>query len=165
MTPPIRRLADPADRALVAGFFERAGDYIAFETGLPPTAETVEEFFTATPPGGDLARSHKLGLFASGRLAALGDLGFGFPAPEDAYIGLLLVAPDQRGAGLGPLLLARMKAAARAEGSPRLLLAVLDENRRGRAFWEREGFRRVFTASPATFGVRTHVRHRMELKL
>lgn len=32
-------------------------------------------------------------------------------------------------------------ARARAAGAPRLFLAVLDENPRGRAFWLRQGFR------------------------
>ena len=51
---------------------------------------------------------------------------------------------------------------ARARHAPRLLLAVLDANPRGLAFWQREGFTEVLRGPPAQMGQRTHVRIRME---
>jgi GNAT superfamily N-acetyltransferase len=162
--PPfaIRALDPAADRAAVADLYAWAADYVVLETGAPPDGATVRAFFADVPPGGDLARSLKLGLFLpDGGLAGIADLGFGFPEPADAYLGLMLIDPARRGLGLGPRFLDRLAADARARGAPRLLLAVLDANPRGRAFWEREGFRVVLTAPPALLGRRTHVRHRM----
>jgi GNAT superfamily N-acetyltransferase len=165
MPAAIRRLDPAADRAAVADLFARAADYVWLESGKAPDAGTVAGFFTDVPPGGDLAASAKLGLFETGVLAGIADLGFGFPEPEDAYLGLLLLDPARRGLGLGPLLLAEAKAIARDRGAPRLLVAVLDANPRGRAFWEREGFRHVLTREGLAFGARRHTVHRLALGL
>lgn len=163
---PVRILDPVRDRAAVAGLYARAADYVRLESGADPDEATVSAFFTGTPPGGDPAASAKLGLFdADGALAGIADLGFGFPEPDDAFLGLLLLDPARRGHGLGPLLLAAAIARARARGAPRLLVAVLDANPRGRAFWEREGFRHVLTRHDLRFGAKRHTVHRLALPL
>jgi GNAT superfamily N-acetyltransferase len=162
---PIRDLDRQRDDAAVRDFYRRAADYVLFETGRPGDG-TVDEFFTGYPPGGDPAASRRLGLFSpEGNLVGIAELGFGFPEPADAYLGLMLLDPAHRGRGLGREFLAHVVALARERGAPRLLLAVLDENARGRVFWEREGFRVVLTAPAAAMGKKVHVRHRMELRL
>lgn len=75
------------------------------------------------------------------RLSGVAEVSYGFPEPTDAYLGLMLLGPWAQGAGHGKVLLARAEALARGRGAPRLFLAVLEANPRGRAFWEREGFR------------------------
>ena len=156
------RVLDPgADFDAVLDLFERAADHVELESGLPPGPETAHEFFAAAPPGARAEGGAKLGLFEAGRLAAISDMGFGYPEAADAYIGLLIVDAARRGAGLGRTLLARNIAEARARGAQRLLIAVLEENPRGRAFWEREGFADELRAPPAVIGQKTHVRIRM----
>src|SRR5262245_59980730 len=136
----IRLLAGDRDAPAVRKLYGRAADYVALETGLEPDQSTVEEFFTDCPPGGDFAQSVKVGLFMPGdRLVAIADLAFGYPSAKDAYIGLMLIEADSRGKGRGRLLLAYLVAVARSRGAERMLVAVLDENARARAFWEREG--------------------------
>ena len=138
----------------------------ASRSGADPDDATVAAFFTDAPPGGDRATSVKLGVFDDdGTLAGIADLGFGFPEPDDAFLGLLLLDPAYRGQGNGARLLAEVKARARARGAPRLLVAVLDANPRGRAFWEREGFVRILTRSDLRFGTRRHTVHRLALPL
>jgi len=158
---------DPArDTELVQIFFERASDYIRLESGQAPTSETTEDFFSGHVPGRDLAKAHKLGVERdNGELTAIIDLGFDFPEKNDAYIGLMLIAPEHRGAGLGRALLKHIKHIARQQEAPRLLLAVLDGNGRGRTFWEREGFRTVLSTEPRRSGVKMHVYHRLALQL
>jgi len=137
----IRELAPDDDLPLVAAFYDEAADYWLLADRRPPDLQKARDFFTDCPPGCDPARSHRLGLFEHGRLSGLAELSFGFPAPEDAYLGLMILAPRMRGRGAGRFFLARVTELARASGCPRLYLAVLDENARGRAFWQREGFR------------------------
>jgi GNAT superfamily N-acetyltransferase len=161
----IRPLDPVDDRADVANLMTRAADYIDLESGLVPGEAQVEDFFTDVGPGCDLSQSLKLGLFTGHRLDAIADVCFGFPDPDDAYLGLMLFAADRRGLGLGPLFLAHVIEAARARGAPRLLLAVLEANPRARAFWERQGFRAVLTSPPMPLGNRSHVRIRMERPL
>lgn len=122
-------------------FYGAAQNYWLLAEGKAADAQKAEEFFTDGPPGFDPSEACHLGLFLNGELAGLAELSFGFPEAEDAYLGLMLLAPDARGAGNGPALLAEAEARAREAGSPCLYLAVLDANPRGRAYWEREGFR------------------------
>lgn len=150
----------------VLDLYQRASDYVLLETGLAPDQATVEDFFFDFPPGGALEQSFKLGLFThAGHLAGIADLGFGFPKKHDAYIGLLLIEPAHRGMGAGRLMINELEARARLRGADRLLVAVLDENTKGRDFWEREGFEHILSSPPMETGHKTHIRHRLARKI
>ncbi|MCF8485478.1 MAG: GNAT family N-acetyltransferase [Rhodobacteraceae bacterium] len=159
--PSIRPLTASADRAAVVGLVGRAADYILLETGLPPDDQTVEDIFAEAPPGIGPEGLLTLGLFRGETLDGLATMAFGWPEPTDAYLGLMLLAPNCRGMGIGPLLLDACMAEGRARGATRLLLAVLDENPRARRFWHSMGFTHLLTAAPAQIGVKTHIRHRL----
>ena len=137
----IRPLFHPADRPAVAAFLDEAADYWLLADGAPPGPQAADDFFTDCPPGCDPAASHRLGLFRDGRLSGLAELSFGFPEPADAYLGLMILAPRIRGLGHGARLLAHVERLAREAHSPVLYLGVIEANPRGRAFWERQGFR------------------------
>lgn len=151
----IRPLDPATDRAAVARMLTEAQDYYHLWLGHAPGPAQVEEVFTAGPPGCDAARSHRLGLFLDGRLGGVAELSFGFPEPQDAYLGLMILSPSARGQGHGAAFLAHVETLAR--GAPRLYLAVLEANPRGRAFWEAQGFTPtgVFRCDPET-GHRIH---------
>lgn len=137
----IRALHPQADRAAVADFLAEAADYWRLADGAAPGPQAAEDFFTDCPPGCDPAASHHLGLFHDGRLSGLAELSFGFPAPGDAYLGLMILAPRLRGQGLGAAFLAHVETLARESHAPSLFLGVIEANPRGRAFWESHGFR------------------------
>lgn len=156
------RALDPAkDRDAVMAVYRAATDYVLLETGAPPEDGLADEFFADAPPGGDPADGLKLGLFDGDDLVGIADVAFGWPEPRDAYLGLMILAPQARGRGLGAAFLRYVEAAARARHAPRLLLAVLDENPRGTAFWQREGFVVVKSFPPVRIGQRDHIRHRL----
>lgn len=135
------RALDPAtDLPLIEALYAEAADYWRLADHAAPDRAKAAAFFTDAPPGADAARSHRLGLFVGERLSGVAELSFGFPAPDDAYVGLMLLAPRLRGQGYGARFLARLEDLAREAGAARLCLAVLEANPRGRAFWEREGF-------------------------
>ena len=160
--PRIRLLVPGDDAASVRDLYDRAADFVMLESGTEPSDAMVEQFFADCPPGVDLATSQKLGMFRpSGELVAIADLAFGYPEDDDAYIGLLLIDQNCRGMGLGRIFLDRLAGIARARNARRLLIAVLDENTRGRAFWEREGFRLLQSFQNFKLGQKTHVVHRM----
>jgi GNAT superfamily N-acetyltransferase len=161
----IRRLSPATDREAVAALYSAAADYILLESGGGDPVLLADEFFADAPPGGDPADGEKLGLFLDGRLAGIADLAFGWPEARDAYLGTMILAPDARGHGHGARFLREVERLAKARHAPRLLLAVLDGNPRGLAFWQREGFGIVRTFPPAEIGSRRHVRHRMEKRL
>lgn len=136
----IKALDPKGDRAAVAALLTEAQDYYHLWLGHAPGPEEVEDVFSSGPPGCDPAQSHRLGLYLDGRLSGVAEVSFGFPEPQDAYLGLMILAPRARGQGHGEAFFAAALALARARSCPRLYLAVLEKNPRGRAFWERMGF-------------------------
>ncbi len=159
----IRPLDPGADQDAVLDLYARAADYLDLESGRTPEPGLAQEFFSDAPPGGDPSTS--LGLFGDGRLLGLADLAFGYPKPTDAYLGLMILAAEARGRGLGRAFLRHVEAAAQERGAVRLLLAVLEANPRGRAFWEGQGFRKPKVFPATRIGARTHVRIRLEKPL
>lgn len=135
-----RKLDPRRDLAKVADFYDEAGDYWLLADRHAHDLQKARAFFTDAPPGCDPAASQRLGLFVAGELAGVAELSFGFPEAGDAYLGLMLLAPRLRGSGHGRLFLQEIETRARAHGCHVLFLAVLEENPRGRAFWQREGF-------------------------
>lgn len=131
----------PSEAPLVARFYAEAPDYWLFAEGACQPDRQAAELFTDVPPGCDPSQSYRLGLFLEDRLSGVAELSFGFPEALDAYLGLMLLGPWAQGSGHGKTFLAHVEALARARAAPRLYLAVLEANHRGRAFWQREGFR------------------------
>ncbi len=138
--PPLIRPLDPgAELPAVEALYQVAADFWMLTDRSPPDAAATRSFFTSARHESDPARSQRLGLFVHATLCGVAELAFGFPEPNDGFPGLMLLAPDARGRGLGPALLQEVVARARAAGCPRLLLAVLQENPRARAFWGAAG--------------------------
>ena len=158
----IRPLDAATDAAIVTGLFRRAADYVLLETGLPPDASQTDDFFTVSPPGIDPATTLRLGhVMDDGLLVAIAEVAFGFPQPDDAYIGLLLIDPAHRGNRLGQRMLDHIFGAARARGATRILIAVLEDNPKAQRFWSKMGFTEETRGPPRQMGVKTHVQMRM----
>jgi ribosomal protein S18 acetylase RimI-like enzyme len=164
VTPAIRRLDPASDRAAVADLFRRSADYVRLERGQNPTPALVEAFFTDTLPGVPISAMLKLGMEdGSGRdrLLAVADIGFGYPGPQDAYLGLLQLDEGCRGQGFGAIFLRELERIAQTGGARRLFLAVLLHNPRARKFWDREGFRVALEGQSVVLGQKTHLATRM----
>jgi GNAT superfamily N-acetyltransferase len=154
------------DRAALTACLAAASDYYLLWLGHPPGAAEVDDFLTDCPPGCDPAAAQRLGLWDGAALNGVAELSFGFPAPEAAYLGYMILRPEARGQGLGAAFLAEIEARARAGGAQALFLAVLEANPRGMAFWRREGF--VPTGVSRVLeepGAPRHVSHRLRKPL
>jgi GNAT superfamily N-acetyltransferase len=136
----IRDLDPHLDLGAVEALYLDAAAFWIMSDRKPPDRAKAEAFFIDCPPGCDPALSQRLGLFENDRLIGVAELSFGFPESNDAYLGLMLLAPAARGRGLGGWLVTRIEERARKQGSHRLCLGVLEENTAGRAFWDRQGF-------------------------
>ena len=109
----IRDLIDPDDRPALRDFYNHTQDYIILETGLVPSDATIDELFQNAPPGGDPAECILLGLFDDqGAIQGVCEQSFGYPNPDSSYLGLLILSPELRGSGYGPILFERMKTTA-----------------------------------------------------
>ncbi|RID92318.1 GNAT family N-acetyltransferase [Gemmobacter lutimaris] len=157
----IRDLDPQADLAAVEALFRAAADYVDLESGAAVDGSQAADFFTDAPPGIDPTTSLRLGMFAADRLIGKVDVAFGYPEAGDAYIGLMVFAPEARGSGQGARLLREVEARARARGATRLFIAALEANAKGRAFWAREGFQPDQVFPDRDYGARRHTVHRM----
>lgn len=129
----------PSETSLVAQFYREAPHYWLLAEGRCDPPHQAEEFFTDAPPNCDPTKSDRLGMFVDHRFSGVAEVSYGFPEANDAYLGLMLIGPWAQGKGHGKAFLAHVEALARKRHAPRLYLAVLDVNPRGRAFWLREG--------------------------
>jgi GNAT superfamily N-acetyltransferase len=157
---------DPlADVPQVLDLMQCASDYVQLEGGKGPDAARASAFLTELVPGGTAAEAVKLGIMRGARMVGIIDMGFGYPLKTDAYIGLLLLDPAVRGQGVGRAARAEVEAIARARGARRMLVAVLEANQRGRAFWRAQGFEPEKRFEPAPDDPAGHVRIRCVKRL
>lgn len=151
----------PADGARVLDLCHRARDYIRLETGQDPDMAYVEETMTDAPPGVPPDQIWCWGHAENGTIDGLATCLKGYYDPDDWYLGLLLLDPAGRGAGLGARMARHVIAQATADGADCLRIAVLDTNPRARRFWDRLGFIHEKSTSSGDGQVR-HV-HRLPL--
>ena len=157
----IRPLDPVTDLSAVTQFYAEAPDYWELAEGKTPGASKAADFFTDGPPNCDPAQSYRLGLFLKDRLSGLAELSFGFPEPGNAYLGFMMLGPWARGQGHGQTLLSHVEELAKARQTGQLFLAVMASNPRGRAFWEREGFRDTGLSGTMQVGLREQTLHRL----
>ena len=104
------------------------------------------------------------GLSRDGDLIGALDLLRDYPEPDDWYLGLLLIEPRARGAGLGARVFVSLKGWVEAQGGRAIRLAVQDQNQAGARFWIRMGFQPVGAAVQALENQTNQVTQ-MELRL
>jgi ribosomal protein S18 acetylase RimI-like enzyme len=152
------------DAPEVAALAERCADYAVLVYGAPfRPEEDARAFLTEGPQGKDPADVLKLGVRepASGRLVGLMEAVRGYPAEGTWYVGLLLLLPEQRGRGLGRAVARAFEAWAAAQDADRIMLSVVEENRRALRFWRALGFEVARKLPPRRFGTREHARLEM----
>ncbi|MBK7032054.1 MAG: GNAT family N-acetyltransferase [Ignavibacteria bacterium] len=102
----------------------------------------------------------------TGLLVAICDLLRNYPSAGEWWIGLLMIDPKYRSAGLGTQILQDVVNMARAEEATALWVAPLEQNPNAQRFWERHGFVEQRTAHTTTRSGRTNtvvVRKKMTL--
>jgi GNAT superfamily N-acetyltransferase len=151
-------LLTPEDAPRLQRLLERCEDFALLSDGEPPAPDAADKAFTEVPPD---YRPETMRIWAvadpEGRLDAVMHVLPGYPDDEAWWLGLLLIAPERRGQGLGSAMLDWLCAAARTDGRREIQLGVLDANLAGRRFWEREGFEWLRSTEPRTFGRKQHV--------
>ncbi|MEX0310830.1 MAG: GNAT family N-acetyltransferase [Tateyamaria sp.] len=151
----------PDDGPRVLDLCQRASDYVMLDTGQAPDLAYVESEMTHAPPSVPPDQIWCWGATRSdGSLDAIATCLKGYYEPDDWYLGLLLLDPAARDAGLGARMAQHVIAQATEDGGACLRIAVLDNNPRARRFWERLGF-----AYEKTTTSDDHVRHVHRLPL
>jgi len=108
--------------------------------GQPATEATAAEILGPLEPRYVHGTKHVWGVEAQGKLVAVAELLEGHPTTHDWYIGLLLVAPEQRRKGLGTRFCEMILDWLAVHRATTVRLVVHKQNVVARTFWERQGF-------------------------
>ena len=128
------------DAATLFGLFEQAREFFLLTEGTLPRLDAAITDLSALPPGKQLQDKCYGGYWKDDTLVGCMDLVRGYPEPDIAYLGLLLVGQAHQGRGYGVAAMANVSELARSWGCSKLRLAVIDKNVRGLRFWQRDGF-------------------------
>lgn len=158
----IRELDARLHRDAVAALSMACADYAMLVNGEPPRPSDGEEFFRDAPPGRSSDIMLKLGVMdPEDRLVGLADVARAYPDADTWYVGLLLLHPSARGRGAGRAAVRRIDEAAAEAGAARLMLSVVEANRRALRFWRGLGFKVARRLPRRRFGAKEHARLEM----
>ncbi|MDO8800508.1 N-acetyltransferase [Phenylobacterium sp.] len=143
---------------------ERCTDFEVLVTGHPPEPYAARELLVDVPPDHPLRDKFVIGLWTDQGLTAAIDLLRDFPEPHVWYLGLLLLAPEARGSGLGARIVEALKTWIRSHDGRAIRLVTQDQNPDALRFWLAQGFVQIGTATQDLMD-RTNQVARLELKL
>ncbi|TCK63115.1 GNAT family N-acetyltransferase [Curtobacterium sp. PhB136] len=141
MTHSVRDL-QPDDVDALQELLESFPAYAERITGYPPGPADALSALISVPPGFDPAGKRSIGLWDDEELVAFADVLLGYPDPETAYIGLLIVHGAHQGKGLGRRLHDAVLDRVRQEtGASRIRLGIVERNADWAApFWTTLGY-------------------------
>jgi len=140
-TTELRRIeTGTSDLAALQALHRRCADFVLATTGQPPRDDEAARLLAVVPAGKIPTDKQVLGLHRDGEMVGVVDLLRGYPSPTDWYIGLLLLAPEVRGVGLGTSVVEEIVERVTVEGGRTLHLIVREDNPRAVTFWQRRGF-------------------------
>jgi GNAT superfamily N-acetyltransferase len=172
MAMPHLPALEGCDLALISGdaveelqvLLERCEAFEILVTGHPPDPHAAEDLIVEVPPDHPLRDKLVIGVWTDQGLTAVIDLLRHFPQEQAWYLGLLLLAPEARGRGLGGRIVEALATWIAAEGGRSIRLAVQDHNPDALRFWAARGFAPIGTAVQELMD-RTHTVTRMERAL
>jgi len=152
------------DIPTLQALFEKCEDYARLVEGEEVSPTAAEEIFHSYPPGRSLEDKLLWGLFdQKNELVGLLEGFAHYPEEGTWWIGLLILAPEIRGQGVGRRLVDGFSEHVRSQNSQAIMLGVVEDNREAFAFWQRMGFILEYTRKPKQFGKkvqRVHVMRR-----
>jgi GNAT superfamily N-acetyltransferase len=158
------RQLGPADAAAIQGLLVRSADFIRLIEGREVGPSDGAELLHDRPPDAPKVKKRVAGLFAGPELVGVIEFLIGYPEDGTWFVGLFLLDPERRRAGLGGSLYAAFEAWASVQGARTVRLAVQDQNAAAYRFWTRQGFHSTGTVIQDLPNKRNTV-HRMERAL
>jgi len=145
--------------AAIQQLCERCDDYFDLITGLPPGSAEAQSLFVALPEGSGYEDKALLGVITTpgDRLIGVIDIVRDAPEPGEWWLGALLLDPAHRNHGLGTRLVQAIEVWMAALGAKNVRISVLEQNTRGLAFWQQNGYAEVMREPPHLLGVKESV--------
>jgi GNAT superfamily N-acetyltransferase len=132
-----------ADRHVIQHVLDEAPDYAMRVTGLPPDANAGESLLSELPEGMSYKDKFVFSVHFGDKIVGCADMLRGYPVPEKAFLGLLVISEHWQDQGLGAAAYAELESVARGWGCRTIRLGVVLTNEKVFRFWERQGFRKT----------------------
>lgn len=142
-SPIALRLLDGAgaDMVELQRVLEGAPAYAQLVTGTPPGPADAQSTYTALPPGKSYDDKFVYGIFSGDGMVGCADLIRGYPDPQTATLGLLVIEEAHQGRGIGSAACRAIEDQVRSWGAcTRLRIGVVRTNARVLPFWRALGF-------------------------
>lgn len=147
----------PKDAAQLQSLFAQCADFFVMTNGTPAGETAAAEEFTDVPDSKTPGDVHALGLVDScDRLVGAIISVQGYPDLQTWWLGLMLLAPEQRGKGLGTSFYEAFEQWVAAQSYRFISLCAIAPNTVGRQFWQRLGFKEIRQIPSRTYGSQTH---------
>lgn len=144
------RAAIAADEADACELFNADPEYFEIVNGCPPGPAEFQSLITELAPGKTYEDKFVYCVFGQdAKIAAIVDIIRNYPADEIWFVGLLFVARDLRGRGLGGKLIEALCAHIAEAGGHAARIAVAEDNQGAMRFWQRSGFHLLYAAERA----------------
>ena len=108
--------------------------------GEEVTLDSLRGELTVLPKGKELCDKYFFGLYDGEALVAAIDLIDGYPEPDVAYLGWLILSAERQGRGEGTRIVQELTDFLRAQGFRAVRLACVVGNPQSARFWEKNGF-------------------------
>ena len=136
--------------------FEQCADFTQLVEGEDVSPDAGADIFRSAPEGRSLRDKFLYGiLYREGALAGVLEGMRHYPDDATWWIGLLLLAPETRGHGLGRKIIEAFSEYVYANQGAAIMLGVVEQNRAAYRFWQGLGFEVVRQTEPRLFGRKT----------
>ena len=133
--------------------FDQCADFAMLVEGEEVSPHAAQEIFQEVPPGKSLSDKFLYGILdRKGNIVGALEGMRNYPDPTSWWIGLLLLAPNVRGHGLGGKLVRGFSDYVRSQRGASIMLGVVEENQAAHLFWHQLGFDLVRQTEPRRFG-------------
>jgi GNAT superfamily N-acetyltransferase len=136
-----------ADEACIQQLFEADPEYFEIVHGAPPGPAEFQSLLTELAPGKTYDDKFVYSVLSGDeKICAVADMVRNYPEDGIWFVGLLFVARDRRGAGLGTRLVEAICGHIAAHDGHAVRIAVAKNHRNAMQFWARAGFRSLYIA-------------------
>lgn len=150
------RLLSGDDEIDVQDLCERCSDFSELIEGRPPEKDAGNSILFDLPPDKELKDKFVFGVYKENNLLiAVADMIKDYKETGEWIIGLLMIAPSERGNSLGRKLHDLIKTWVLEEHGKVLRIGVVEDNDRGHRFWREMGYTEVGRVK-TTYGNKEH---------
>ncbi len=147
----------PKDAGILQRLYEQCTAFFLLTYGLPPSPTAALEEFDDLPNGKTAEDVYLFGLFdAENVLAGMICAVQHYPDERTWWVGLMMLAPEQRGRGLGADFYQAFERWVSAQEISQISLSAIGANKSGLQFWKQMGFEVIREIRSRQFKAKTH---------